>query len=68
MNWNILKNFKKNLTRTLPWKLLYAGILLPRFLRDSLYDRIARNRYRWFGKRESCRLPSSEEKGRFLDE
>src|SRR5690625_290846 len=37
-----------------PWKLSYGFILLPRLLRDRIYDYIARNRYRWFGRQESC--------------
>jgi predicted DCC family thiol-disulfide oxidoreductase YuxK len=41
--------------------------LVPRFLADAIYDWIARNRYAWFGKRASCRIPSAEEKNRFLD-
>lgn len=40
--------------------------LLPAGLRDRLYDPVARNRYRWFGERDSCYLPSLEERGRFL--
>jgi predicted DCC family thiol-disulfide oxidoreductase YuxK len=40
---------------------------LPRFLRDALYDLVARRRYRWFGKHESCPLPPPEWSGRFLD-
>ncbi|MFZ5942370.1 MAG: thiol-disulfide oxidoreductase DCC family protein [Bacteroidota bacterium] len=40
-----------------PWNLATVFYLFPRFLRDPLYDLIARNRYRWFGKRESCYLP-----------
>ncbi len=48
------------------WPLLYAFILVPRFLRDIVYDWIARNRYNWFGKRESCRLPTPELMQRFL--
>ena len=36
------------------WPLFYASIIIPRFLRDPLYTWIARNRYRWWGKRESC--------------
>ena len=35
-------------------------------LRDRLYDVLARNRLRWFGARDSCRLPSAAEKARFL--
>ena len=49
-----------------PWPLLYALVLVPRPLRDALYDWLARNRYRWFGKRESCRMPPPELEARFL--
>lgn len=48
------------------WPLLYAFIVLPRALRDAVYDWIARNRYRWFGKRDSCMIPSPELRSRFL--
>lgn len=48
------------------WPLLYAFIVLPRALRDAVYDWIARNRYRWFGKRDSCMMPSPELRSRFL--
>ena len=51
-----------------PWPLLYAGILIPRFLRNPIYGWIARNRYRWFGKKDACELPTPELKGRFLAE
>lgn len=51
-----------------PWRALgYLGYILPRFLRDALYRFIARNRYRWFGKKEACYLPTPELKKRFLD-
>ena len=52
-----------------PWWLrfcAYAGYILPRFIRDALYRVVARNRYRWFGKRDTCRLPTAEEYSRFL--
>ena len=49
-----------------PWPLLYAAIAIPRPIRDVIYDWVARNRYRWFGKRESCRMPTPEQIGRFL--
>jgi len=49
------------------WALTYPLIFLPQFLRDSLYNLIARNRYKWFGKQESCMLPSPELKNRFLE-
>jgi predicted DCC family thiol-disulfide oxidoreductase YuxK len=49
-----------------PWPLLYALIIVPRPLRDAIYDFIARNRYRWFGKRDTCMVPSPELRARFL--
>ncbi len=50
------------------WPLLYAGIALPRPLRDAFYRWVARNRYRWFGRRDQCMLPAPELRRRFLDE
>jgi predicted DCC family thiol-disulfide oxidoreductase YuxK len=52
----------------LPWSLAAAFLAIPRPLRDVVYDFIARNRYRWFGKKETCRLPTPEERARFLDD
>ena len=49
------------------WQLLYGFIIVPRFIRDAIYNWVARNRYKWFGKRESCRIPAPEERARFLD-
>ena len=43
-----------------------VGGLLPRTWRDALYRFIARNRYRWFGRQESCMLPTPELRARFL--
>jgi predicted DCC family thiol-disulfide oxidoreductase YuxK len=40
--------------------------LTPRPIRNRGYDLVARNRYRWFGKKETCRLPTTEERSRFL--
>jgi predicted DCC family thiol-disulfide oxidoreductase YuxK len=51
----------------LPWSLSYVFILLPAGLRDAVYAFVARNRYRWFGKRETCYLPTPELRARFLD-
>jgi len=48
------------------WKLFYLFKLLPRPLRDALYNFVARNRYRWFGRQAECMLPRPEWKGRFL--
>lgn len=49
------------------WKLLYALIIIPAFLRDGIYKWIGKNRYKWFGKKEECWLPSPEFKKRFLE-
>lgn len=48
------------------WKLMRVFYLIPRFIRDFFYKVIARNRYRIFGKTETCRMPSPEERSRFL--
>lgn len=48
------------------WPLLYGLIILPPFIRDWGYALVAKNRYRWFGQRESCMLPTPELKSRFL--
>lgn len=50
-----------------PWNLAYGLIVVPRPVRDWAYRLIARNRYRLFGKSEICRLPTPEERERFLD-
>ncbi|EKB49005.1 thiol-disulfide oxidoreductase DCC family protein [Cecembia lonarensis] len=50
------------------WPLLYGFIIIPAFIRDPIYDWIARNRYKWFGKKETCRLPTEEEQNQFLSE
>jgi predicted DCC family thiol-disulfide oxidoreductase YuxK len=48
------------------WPVCYAGIVLPRALRDPLYRFIARHRYRWFGKQETCMIPTPELRARFV--
>ncbi|KAA5535044.1 DUF393 domain-containing protein [Taibaiella lutea] len=48
------------------YKLLYPLLILPEFLRNPLYKFIARNRYRWWGKQESCMMPSEKLKSKFL--
>ena len=48
------------------WPVLFAAIIVPKFLRDGVYKFIANNRYRWFGKEESCMLPTPELRSRFL--
>lgn len=49
------------------WPLLYCLIIFPRFIRDWQYKFVAKRRYAWFGKSETCRIPSAGEKELFLD-
>jgi predicted DCC family thiol-disulfide oxidoreductase YuxK len=47
------------IARELPyWRWVGAFLLVPRFIRDWVYDVVARNRYRWFGKTDTCALPT----------
>lgn len=48
------------------WPLFTIFWIIPKFIRDAVYDWIARNRYRWFGQKETCWLPQPEWKARFL--
>ena len=48
------------------WSWLYIFIIIPSFFRDKVYDWIAQNRYKWFGKKEACMIPTPELKARFL--
>ena len=49
------------------WPLLYGLIIIPPFLRNAIYDWIAANRYKWFGKKNECWLPKAEWKDLFLE-
>lgn len=49
-----------------PWKLLNLGRYLPLSLRNQVYDLVANKRYKFFGKKETCRLPTEEERQRFI--
>jgi len=48
-------------------KFLYAFVIVPKFIRDAAYNIIAKNRYKWFGKKIVCWLPTTELKGLFMD-
>lgn len=48
------------------YPLLFGFMIIPKFIRNAVYDYIARNRYKWFGKKESCMIPSAELKSKFL--
>jgi predicted DCC family thiol-disulfide oxidoreductase YuxK len=50
-----------------PWSLAVVARVVPRPLRDAVYSWVARNRYRWFGRRESCMVPTPELAARFVD-
>ena len=47
-------------------KILFSFIVLPKFFRDFTYDLVAENRYKLFGRKESCRVPTEEERLKFL--
>jgi predicted DCC family thiol-disulfide oxidoreductase YuxK len=49
-----------------PWRLMGVFFMVPRFLRNGVYNWIARNRYRWFGQSDACMLPRPEWKSRFI--
>jgi predicted DCC family thiol-disulfide oxidoreductase YuxK len=50
------------------WPSLYGLVIIPRFIRNAVYNLIAKNRYKWFGKQEACWLPTPELKGLFIDQ
>ena len=50
-----------------PWGLFSLGVFVPRPIRDAIYDLVARNRYRWFGRRDTCMMPTPDIAARFLD-
>ena len=49
------------------WPILGAFLFVPAFLRDFVYEILARNRYRWFGVLDACRMPTPEIRNRFLE-
>ncbi|HJR40465.1 MAG TPA: thiol-disulfide oxidoreductase DCC family protein [Gemmatimonadaceae bacterium] len=49
------------------WRALWLLRFVPRVIRDAAYDVVARNRYQWFGRQESCMIPTAELRARFLD-
>ena len=48
------------------YPLLYGFMIVPNFIRNWVYDFVARNRYQWYGKKESCMVPTPELKDKFL--
>ena len=58
----LVKYFDKKI-----WRLSAIFFIVPKFIRDAIYNYIAKNRYKWFGKQESCRLPTPDLRSRFLE-
>ena len=48
------------------WPLFFVLLIIPRFIRDGVYDFIAKNRYKWFGKKEQCMIPTPGLREKFL--
>jgi predicted DCC family thiol-disulfide oxidoreductase YuxK len=65
----IKSNAALKLYNKLPWYWKWTQLfwIFPAFLRDAVYNLIANNRYKWFGKKEECMVPTPELKARFLD-
>ena len=49
------------------WPLLYSFIIIPHFIRDGIYKWIAKNRYKWFGQKNECMIPTPELQRKFLN-
>lgn len=49
------------------YRFAYVLILIPKFLRNPLYDFIAKNRYKWFGQKNECMIPTPDVRERFMD-
>jgi predicted DCC family thiol-disulfide oxidoreductase YuxK len=49
------------------WKWSKIFMVVPRFIRDGVYSLVAKNRYKWFGKKNECWLPTPELRSRFFD-
>lgn len=50
------------------WQLAYVFMIVPSFIRDGIYNYIAKNRYQWFGKYDQCKIPTAEQRALFLDQ
>ena len=48
------------------WPLFFVLLIIPSFIRDGVYDFIAKNRYKWFGKKEQCMIPTPDLREKFL--
>lgn len=50
------------------WSFAYILIVVPKFIRDAVYNFIAKNRYRWFGRKDECMIPTVELRAKFLNQ
>jgi len=48
------------------YSFFYMFIIFPKFIRDAIYDYVAKNRYKWYGKKETCMVPTEELKSKFI--
>ena len=48
------------------WPMCYGFMIVPKFIRDGIYSWIAKNRYKWFGVKQACMIPTPEVRSRFL--
>jgi len=61
-------NAALRLYKKLPWYWKWTQVfwIFPKFIRDAVYNLVAKNRYRWFGKKEECLIPTADKKQKFL--
>ncbi len=50
------------------WRIFYIFIIVPKFIRDGVYNWIAKHRYQWFGRKDECMIPTPELKAKFLNQ
>lgn len=50
------------------WPAMYGFMIVPKFIRDGIYNWISKNRYHWFGKKQECMIPTPEIRAKFLKE
>lgn len=67
INYKSTAALKVGVSLGFPQNLMGVFFIVPTFIRNWVYDFIAKNRYKWYGKKESCMIPTKELKSRFLD-
>jgi len=51
-----------------PWSFLYGFVIIPKFIRDGIYNIISKKRYQWFGRKDKCMIPTPELRTKFLNQ